>query len=294
MRIYQASLALPVLRKYHATFTEPLNVLLSVATVGKNTKRFLVDNRHLMAGKICDSGAWSAVHGKSGLTVDQVISYFKIWGDKYDHYFNFDSNFTDRGFRDNYANQVKMEKAGLSPVPVIHNFFDFEIDFYLSLQKYPWLALGSSQSKTFDDFRYAVDRIKWKDSKVKIHWFGGSAYQWLAQTPVASCDTTTWAKAGAFGHIYFWNEHKDGLYKADKIYVAGSMKHEDDDKTYHFVTYPWRKELEEYLSQTLNLDYGDLCGYDGLFNMQLVNTRFFATLEKRVNKERLKRGIPLE
>jgi hypothetical protein len=37
-----------------------------------------------------------------------------------------------------------------------------------------------------------------------------------------------------------------------------------------------------------------LCGYDGKFNMQLVNTRFYVELAKKINIEREKGGIPIE
>ena len=128
---------------------------------------------------------------------------------------------------------------------------------------------------------------------MKVHWFGGSKYEWLIKTPVASCDTTTWAKTGAYGHIYYWNEQKDAVYKADKIYVGGPMRSQKDDG-YHFVKYPWRKEVEEYLDKTFGFEYADLLGYDDKFNMQLVNVRFFAELEDRINAERQKTGVPLE
>jgi hypothetical protein len=163
----------------------------------------------------------------------------------------------------------------------------------MSMQKYPWLALGSAQSKNFDDFRYAVDQIKWKDSRVKVHWFGGSRYEWLIKTPVASCDTTTWAKTGAYGYIYFWNGQKDAVYKADKIYIGGTMKIEKGEG-YHFVKYPWRKDVEDYLAKTFGFEYADLLGYDDKLNMQLVNVRFFAELEDRINADRQKTGVPLE
>jgi hypothetical protein len=248
----------------------------------------------MLSGFVADSGAWSVAKGKQlSFSITTLIAYLKLWGHIFERYFNFDVDFSDQGFGVNWANQQKMEAAGLTPVPVIHNFFNFEIPFYLNLGKYPWLALGSAQSKKFDDFRYAVDQIKWKDSGVKIHWFGGSKYEWLVQTPVASCDTTTWAKTGAYGHIYFWNEEKNAAYKADKIYIGGSMKSQKDDG-YHFVTYPWRKDLEEYLANTFGFEYADLLGYDDKFNRQLVNVRFFAELEDRINAERQKKGVPLE
>ena len=293
MRLYQASLSLSILKKYVELFSEPLSVLLSIALIGGETKGFLIDYRNMIDSIIADSGAWSVAKGKSILSIDALIAYLKLWGHLFDRYFNFDTNFSDKGFKDNYNNQRKMEKEGLHPIPVVHNFFNFEIDFYMSSGKYQWVALGSAQSKNFSDFQYAVDRIKRKDPNVKIHWFGGSRFEWLIQTPVASCDTSSWVRTGGFGCIYYWNDHKEGIYKADRIYVGGYIKDEDDG-SYHFVTYPWRKELEEYLFKNFGFEYGDLLGYEDKFNLQLINTRFYADLEKRVNTERLKRGIPLE
>ncbi len=67
-----------------------------------------------------------------------------------------------------------------------------------------------------------------------------------------------------------------------------------EEGKYEYVTYPWRNDLDAYLNDTFGLTFRDLCGYDAAFNMQLINTRFYAELERRINEERLRRGIPLE
>ena len=242
---------------------------------------------------VADSGAWSAAKGTSDLTIEQVIAYLKEHGDKFDHYFNFDTDFSDHGFENNIANQIKMEREGLNPIPVVHNFDDEEIDYYVRSGKYSWLALGSSQTTNFEYLKYAVDRIKtWGNPNIKIHWFGGSRFDWLVQTPIASCDTSSWAKTGGYGIINYWNPHNPGLNKADQIYVGGQMR-ETTPAIYHITEYPWRRELEDYL-KTFGLKKEDLWGYEDKFNMQLVNCRFYAELERRINQERNKRGIPLE
>jgi hypothetical protein len=293
MYIFQASLNLPVLKRYYEIFNEPLNVLLSIALIGPDFKGFLIDCRHMVNKIVADSGAWSVAKGNSNLTIERLISYLKLWGDKFDFYFNFDPDFSYQGFKNNYGNQLKMERAGLKPVPVIHNFYNNEINFYTNSGKYPWIALGSSQTTNFSDLKYGVDQIKWINPDIKVHWFGGSKFEWLVNLPIASCDTSSWAKAGGFGNIYYWNAHKEGLNKTDRIYVGGYMNDEDDG-TYHFVTYKWRDEVEKYLRETFGFEYGDLLGYEDKFNMQLINTRFYTELERRVNEERIKRGIPLE
>ena len=295
MIIYQASLSLAVLKRYYELFHEPLNVLLSVALIGNETYGFLRECRHMVGKIVADSGAWSVAKGTSSLTLEQVISYLKLWGKEFDHYFNFDTDFSDQGFEHNIANQIRMEKAGLNPIPVVHNFFNGEIEYYIKSGKYSWLALGSSQSSNFDDFKYAIDQIKKGNPQIKIHWFGGSSYEWLIKTPVASCDTSSWAKVGKYGYIHYWNEQRSGLNKTDRIYVGGYLRDQDKrNKEYDYVDYPYRKQLEEYLYEKFKLRYSDLWGYEAAFNMQLVNTRFYAELEARVNRERLKNGIPLE
>jgi hypothetical protein len=295
MKIFQASLFLRVLKRYYEMFPDdPLDVLLSLAYNQSERNGFLVKYRHMIDAIIGDSGAWSFAQGKSDITLEELIAVLNICGEQFTRYFNFDTDFRDKGFENNIANQIIMEKAGLYPVPVIHNFFDKEIEYYVKSGKYDWLALGSSQSTNFDDIRYAVDRIiTWGDPNIRIHWFGGSKFEWLAKLPIAACDTSSWAKTGQFGYIRYWNPHEEKFNKTHNIFVSGRLK-EFKKGEYHFVTYPWRRELEEYLDQNLNLTYSDLCGYDEKFNMQLVNTRFYSELAKKINKERVKRGIVLE
>jgi hypothetical protein len=293
MQLYQASLFLNILKYYYEIFREPLNVLLSFAIMGSDTKGFLDTHRHMVKSIIVDSGAWSVAKGKSDLTIEQLISYLQLWGWCFARYFNFDTDFSDQGFENNIANQIQMEQAGLNPIPVVHNFYDREIDYYIDKGKYEWLALGSSQSTKFKAISDAVDRIKKRNPSIKIHWFGGSTYDWLCQLPIASCDTSSWAKAGVYGFITYWNPYEDSFNKTHRIYISGPVKPSKRNE-YHFVTYRWRKDLEEYLYNTFGYTYQQLCGYGDKYYMQVVNTRFYVELECRINEERLKNGIPLE
>lgn len=293
MKIYQASLFLQVLKDYWEIFHEKLNVLLSFAIMGGDTKGFLIDYRHMSDSIIADSGAWSVAKGTKIFSLASLISYLQLWGLMFDFYFTFDTDFRDDGFENNISHQVRMERAGLKPVPAIHNFYDDEIDYYTKSGKYDWLALGSSQSTNLDAIKYAVDRIKWANPAIRIHWFGGSNYEWVCKLPIAACDTTSWEATAAFGYINYWNPHEESFYKGHRIYVSGLIKPVETNE-YHFMTYPWRNELEQYLYDTFGYTYGDLCGYRDKHLMWVVNARFYADLEKRVNAERIARGIPLE
>lgn len=290
-KIFQASFFLSALKLYYQLFPDdPPNVLVSLAYNMMEWKKFLTFYRHMIRDLIGDSGAWSSDQGTSDITIDDVVILFKRYGHLMDRYFNFDANFSNYGFEDNIAMQLKMERAGLKPVPVIHNFFTKEIEYYVRSGKYEWVALGSSQSTNFDDFRYAVDKIKRENESIKIHWFGGSKESWMKEVPIASCDTTSWARSGSIGKINYFNIETG---KCEMIYTGG-IERKLKTSEHHFVSYPWRKDVEEYLYKNFKLTYRDLCGYKAKLNMQVVNTRFFVEKEKRINVGRIRRGVPLE
>ena len=297
MQLYHASLTPGILKRYYEIFGPALNVLLSMAYNQQYFHEFLIKCRHMFKRLIADSGAWSVAHKTSDMTIEALIAHLQMWEHMYDLYFNFDTDFSTGGFENNLANQLRMEAAGLKPVPVIHNFFDQEISYYVNSGKYDWLALGSDQSTNFDNVKFAVDRIKKGNPDIRIHLFGGSKFDWMVRLPIASCDTTSWAKTGSFGHILYWNDNYEGLYKMNKIYISGRIKEDpgyERKRQFHFVEYPWRRELEEYISKTFGLTYRDLCGYLDKENMQLVNIHYFTELERRINEERIKRGVLLE
>ena len=81
--------------------------------------------------------------------------------------------------------------------------------------------------------------------------------------------------------------------KGHSIYTSGMIRDVEGGK-YEYVTYPWRNDLDQHLQETFGLTFRDLCGYDGAYNMQIVNTRFFVEQEQRINAERIRQGIPLE
>lgn len=293
MIIFQASMSARVLKRYWDLFNELLNILLSFAYAGPDFEEILIKCRHMAGRIVLDSGTWTASKGNSNITLAGLISYIQTADHLFDGYYNFDTDFSDRGFVNNIVNQIIMERAGLHPIPVVHNLFDSEIDYYIDSGKYNYLALGSRQITNFDDLAYAVYRIKKGNPSIKIHWFGGSRYAWLCNLPIASCDTSSWGTVGKFGFIRYWNPHAPEINKGHSIYTSGVVKDIEEGK-YEYVTYPWRNDLDAHIQNTFGLTFRDLCGYDSAYNMQLVNTRFYAEQERRINEERIRRGIALE
>ena len=294
MNIYHASLTYGALKKYYQIFGQKLNVLLSMALLGSDTFHFF-DNRHMISSLVLDSGAWSVYYKKSSLKLNQYLQYLKRNAYRFDAYFNFDDDFSTEGFANNYANQVKLENAGLHPIPVIHNFMNDEIPFYIQAGKYQWLALGSSQTTSFAALDYAVQLIKKGNPAIKIHYFGGCKFDWMIKTPIGSSDTSSWAQTGAFGNIKYWNPRKRGIDKTDYIYVGDRIKDLKPGE-FHYVSYPCRASLDAYLQAAFKWDnpLQELTGYDSFLNKQLVNLRYYVELEQRINEERVKRGVELE
>ena len=61
---------------------------------------------------------------------------------------------------------------------------------------------------------------------------------------------------------------------------------------YSFQRYPFRKELEQYLWNTLRFKYSDLLGVRGRDNRRAVNMYYYIKLEERLTKMHLEQGFP--
>lgn len=293
MRIYLSSLAPEVLIKFKERYpNKKVNTLVSFGPRGHRNSE-LTGLRDKMNSLILDSGVWTINNAKSVngkiLNVDSYISYVKLFGHKYDFYINFDEDFTEAGFEKNYGNQLKMENAGLSPVPVVHDIYGGEIDLYIDRQ-YPIVALGSSQTRGFEDLEFAVEKLS--KHNIKIHLFGKSMYSALAPLPIWSCDSSNWTQQGPFGYITYWNENKKAIDKTDYIFFDDFQTQEPG--RIYFRTYAFRKDLETYLDQSWGITYDDLMGYDSNLNRQLVNMLYYVELQERVSEEHLKKGFSID
>lgn len=289
MKLFHASLPLGLLQRDYALFRRPQNLLISFAYINPSTPYLLTTYRHMIDEVILDSGAWSDYNGVLYISDRQLKEYIHSWGHLYNRYFNLDRDFDDEGFDTNIAYQMQMENEGLNPIPVVHNIFNDEIDFYLDTGKYQWIALGSRQTKSFKNLSFAVEKIKRLHEKIRIHWFGGGNYKWLTKLPIASCDISSWAKMGEHGFIKYWNPQVN---RAHNIYVGGYLR--KGRKSFEFMAYPWRADLEEYLFTNFHLTFKDLCSFKGPGHRQLINMRYYTEMADRINAERIKNNVALE
>jgi hypothetical protein len=255
----------------------------------KHSEFFLRTHRDKIGSIILDSGTWTLNHKKSDagirITLEGYKNYAKAFGHLFEFYFNFDSNFTDEGFGENIFNQIRLEEAGLHPVPVIHDIYEDEIPYYIE-KKYPLVALGSAQITDIYSLEMVVDRLQ--RAGIQIHLFGNTSFDFLSTLPIFSCDSTSWMARSAHGFIRYWNPHNKGLNKTDEIYLEEYLNALDKKKI-TISGYPFRKDLEEFLGKELELTIEDL--YRDKFNQWLVNTHYFAELEKRLNEIHRKKGF---
>jgi hypothetical protein len=289
MLLHQASINSKIIVEFHRRFPhKKLNALLSYALLENDTYDILVTHRDKVKSVILDSGAWSDNTKGIKTDIDGYISYCKNAGHLYDFLFNLDSDFREDHFSpENLENLLKMEKAGLKPVPVIHSLYSGEIDYYIE-KGYPIVALGSSYATRLDDMKFIFKMFE-KSPQTKIHVFGTTIFQNLIEVPAYSVDSSSWAQAGAHADVRFWNPEIEGLNKTDEINYTARYKPNNRPRN-HFLNHPHRKQFEEYLGETFNFRYVDMFFPE---NRQLVNLKYFTDLEDRITDEHRKRGFPV-
>jgi len=295
MIIFNSSISLEILRKYKKLFPDrKINVLRSFAVLDNDVALLCKRLRPHIGGLILDSGTWTLNQAPAAIaaniTVEKYIAYLRIAAKYFDFYFNFDSNFEPDGFEENYTNQLKIEASGFSPVPVVHDIEGKEIQTYID-RDYRRVALGSRQIKTLTTLEKVM--LKFAGTGIKVHLFGQTKFDLLANVPIHSCDTAMWAREGGWGKIRYWNPQKDGENKTDRLYLEEYINTDQADGI-TLSKYQYRKEFEAFLWDTFKLEYGDLIGKDRAINKALVNLHYFVQLEKIITDIHKKKGFETE
>ena len=271
MRIYHASLNLKTMLQYKKLYPEKkLNVLKSFGMLDNEMLGFFKDHRSKMGSLILDSGTWTLNNAKSDVAARINLSayrdYLLTFAHYVDLYFNFDSVFSDDTDEINYQNQLVLEEAGLNPIPVVHDVYGDEIDYFID-KGYTTVALGSKQNGNPKVLEHAFD--KFSSAGIRVHLFGNMKFSSVTNFPIWSCDTTAWTQRGLWGFIYYWNPHRETHDKTDKIYMEEYM---DITKKHQFTysNYEYRQELDDYLYNDLKITTGDLYGPKGGFYMASI------------------------
>lgn len=239
-----------------------------------------------------DSGAYTINHALNPavreLKASDYAKNLSVVGKYYDIVFNFDSDFSEIGFEENYKMQLEIESYGHCVVPVVHDLYGDELDFYVG-RGHKLIALGSSQTRRPEDVKVAVMKCY---PDVRIHLFGKVGFEYLAYMPIWSCDASSWAQYVKYGYVMFWDE---SLPCANKGVALGFNDRNGALKKKILVeSYVNRMSVFEYLDKSLGLSYEDLVGDDAEINRQVVNMLYFYELEKRIAEIHEGRGWSFE
>ena len=166
-----------------------------------------------------DSGAFSAFTQGVAINLDEYIAFIKQYKDIITVYANLDVIGDAEG---TLANQKRMEKAGLNPLPCFHYGEPIEfLKYYLG--KYKYIALGGMVPISTKDLGTWLDNlfanyICDKDGKprVQVHGFGLTSLKLMLRYPWYSVDSTSWVVTGRMGAIYVpkpWAKSLDEVWK---------------------------------------------------------------------------------
>ena len=291
MRIFQASLSSRIFKRYKKLYpNRKIHVLRSYGNRDNDDQLFRTILRKQCSGLDLDSGAFSLNNRQQGsgpdINFNGYMQYAKTYESNYDRIYNYDCDFGDEGFDTNIYYQKRMEDAGLKPVPVVHSIYNDEIEHYIE-NGYKTVALGSTQITDFGTLAYVVG--KFKGTKIKLHLFGNANFEFLTSFPIYSCDASTWAMAGKFGDIKWWNPNKMTPNKTDKIYIEEYIPYRPNVKL--LSEYEYRHELLEYLYVELGVTENDLLGPDGTYFKQIVNLHYYLKFEEVINQIHRQKGF---
>lgn len=296
MRIYHSELIDDVAYRYREVQPHnPIRGLISYGRREQQTSSLMFENRAMVDGLIMDSGTYTLncnpVKYANSITFGGYKAYLKLFADKVDFYFNFDADFRKIGFSTNFGYQLDLENAGFNPVPVIHDCYGPEAQYYID-RGHKLVAIGSGELKHagLDELRHIVDPLH--RAGVKVHFLGCTEFEKLAYLPVYSADSTTWNRTGTSGNIFYWNPKGIGYKKLDKIALDDGVLR--GGAKFHIRTYPFRRQLEEYLSQELKLGLDDLYGKEQHINRSLVNLHYFVLIEDYINRKHKEQGFNTE
>lgn len=207
-----------------------------------------------------DSGAFSAWTKGVEVKLDEYIQFIKDNESLIDMYSNLDDITSPEG---TWRNQMKMERAGLHPIPVYHYGEDIKWLQKLLKRGYPYISLGGMVPISTKDLIHWLDEL-WSDYLtddkglpiVKVHGFGLTSLPLMLRYPWFSVDSTSWVVTGRLGSIYV-PKYKNGiwLYDENSWKIAVSNKSPNTKEAgQHITTLP-------PLTKKIILDYIHNKGY---------------------------------
>lgn len=272
MKIFAAIADAGTVKMFYEKTNIKLNYLISYFYLDGQAYKLTKEYRNMIDKLYLDSGAYSAETRSVFIPKGEYRKYLKLYGRRFDEYFNLDDNFDDPDH--NLSNQEFIEQdlpsGAKRPIPVVHsneNPFG-EFSMYAQLG-YEYIAIGST-TKISDD---VFERIKKEYPEIDIHIFGRLDLDELKKHQPHSADSATWAHAAANGNILYWNPDEE------KKYVISVGSRDRNDIVPHFKIFEHRDKVEEFLRATFDYGYSDLLKKGGPENRMIVNLFCFKEMQ---------------
>ncbi len=162
-----------------------------------------------------DSGAYSAWRQRFVIDLDEYIALIQNNLDCLDSYVNLDvipgvfgrkptSVEVEDSAKQGFSNLKKMEKHGLSPIPVFHQGERWYWLKRLIDEGYTYIGISPANDRSTDDKRHWLDEaFGFIPPFIKTHAFGMTQVELLHRYPWYSCDSMTWMITAANGGVLF-------------------------------------------------------------------------------------------
>jgi hypothetical protein len=153
----------------------------------------------------CDSGAFSALTQKAPIQVNDYIGWLK----RNRHWFTVYANLDVIGDpKATLRNQMTMEDAGLTPIPVFHGGSDWSyLEHYI--EQYPYICIGGIVGKNATPF--LIQCLKMAQGKSVFHAFGNTSWEVFLDLPLYSVDSSTWGMVFRYGRLTLFDDIKGGI-----------------------------------------------------------------------------------
>ena len=291
MKIYLADVPFNTIYSYIIKKPEiMINLLLAF---GSDALEDFLNRQHLNINKFflslfLDCGAFSLNSGKKDphknryIHNENYIRFNKRSGHIFPLRSSLDEDFSPDGIMTNLINLHEMEKAGFTPLPVVHDIYGEEIDIFIE-RGCKYICLGSALVNNNKTMEFLMKKVA--GTGIKIHIFGRISFKQLTTYPIYSCDSTGWANKVSKGNVCWWNPEKKGLNKTEAFHISKFGKDEENNIYEH----PWKEQFRKFLRDELNIDYEAFLSNTVL--QQIVNIHYFVTLEREINKIQREKGF---
>lgn len=297
MRLHIASPTSDVLSTFWKIWpVRMLSILLTMARMPSDIGFFFHQYKHLIYSLALDSGAFSLGSASLTMTTEQLFMRLCAFASRnapnFDLIFNYDVDFGLKGLDVNMANIVDMESMGVPAIPVIHNIYNRETDFFIN-RGHKVVAIGQCRGRTkLANLEKPV--MKLHEAGVHIHFFGGTSFSLLSRLPIWSCDSSSWTQYAKYGEVLFWNPEKvaAGRDATDRLYFP-EYQGQAEENGHYFKDYEHRTLFEAHLDK-FGLGLSDLLGNADHLYQRVVNIIYYCQLQDAITAEHARRGWVFE